>query len=250
MSTFMNSSKAMRSATGTGGTPVGAGSSAAAPHPPSTALGRGGGSTLLGGKLRRGGEVDRDLGHGVQVVADDLVADGHNDVDEIALRPSAFKEGDGRSLGDVAALLRHLAHEPRQRVELGIEARAAAADFEDLSVREADHLSDRGMGGQAIFAVVDLADDEIDDFPLLAVERGLRRPGAPDRSAAPSPNRRRWRRGSGRRTPASSACRTPPGSRARLGRGSGRSRGSWLGSWFCAWARRAQEQPSAFPVGI
>ena len=51
---------------------------------------------------------------------------------------------------------------------------AAAADLQNLRFREANHPAERGVRGQAVFAIVDLTDDEVDDLALLWLQRRFR----------------------------------------------------------------------------
>lgn len=58
-------------------------------------------------------------------------------------------------------------------VQFGIEAGGTAADFKDLGIVEAVHLTDGRVGGLAIAATVDLARDQVDDFAFPGTQRAF-----------------------------------------------------------------------------
>jgi hypothetical protein len=71
----------------------------------------------------------------------------------------------------MAPLFGDLADEAGEPVELRIERGAATADLQNLRVSEADHLAERGVRSRAVFAIIDLTDDEVDDLALLWLQR-------------------------------------------------------------------------------
>jgi len=104
---------------------------------------------------------------------DDLVADGHDGIDQLALGVAGSEERiEERRLG-VAAMFGGALHQARQCIELGVEWRAALADGNNLFGHEAGHAADDGVGRQAVGARVDLADHEIDDFALPCARRAF-----------------------------------------------------------------------------
>src|SRR6516162_10025217 len=118
-------------------------------------------------ELLCGWKVDGDLRHAVKIVADRLVADDHDRIDQIGLRPTSAEERVSRFRRNMSALLCDLTDEAGQRVQPGVERRAAVSNFDDLRFREAQHLADSCVRGEAIFAGVDLAHDEVDDLALF-----------------------------------------------------------------------------------
>src|SRR6516164_3111863 len=84
------------------------------------------------------------------------------------------EEGVRRRGRHMAPLFGDLADEAGEPVELRIERGAATADLQNLRLREAEHLAERGVCCQAVFAIVDLTDDEVDDLALLGLQRRFR----------------------------------------------------------------------------
>jgi hypothetical protein len=121
-------------------------------------------------------KVDRTNGHlrrSVQQVRHRLVADGHDHIDEVFGGPAHREEGVNQRLVAMATAYRDVFCQFRQRIQLGVERRAAAPNFHDLRGGEADHAADYGVCGKAVSAIVYLAHDKVHDFTRLAGDRGF-----------------------------------------------------------------------------
>lgn len=118
-------------------------------------------------------EIHWHLGRAMQVVGDRLVTNHDNCVDQMARRPACSEEGiDQRGIG-MATLNGDAAHQASQGIELGIERSAPLADLDDLLRREAHHAANDCVGGQAVFATVDLTDHQVDNLPGLTGDAAL-----------------------------------------------------------------------------
>src|SRR5215475_14047421 len=109
----------------------------------------------------------------MQIIADRLVADDHDRVHQIDLRPAGREESVGRLRRYLSPMLRDSSRETGERVEPSVERGPAAAKLSDLRLSEAEHLAERRVGGEAIVAVVDLAHSEVDRFTLLRLQGRL-----------------------------------------------------------------------------
>src|SRR5476649_1113856 len=81
-------------------------------------------------QLRGGGKVQRNPRGRVQVVGHRLVADDDDGIDQVFLAPTCGEECLDQGWIDVAAALRDALDQAGERVELGVEAGVAVADFE------------------------------------------------------------------------------------------------------------------------
>ena len=114
------------------------------------------------------GPVDWNARGGVQIIRDRLVSDHDDRVNQVRFGPTRGKECVEHRITRMSPIHSRLMHEARKRIEFRVKARLAAADLEDLRVRQACFFANHRVRGETVLAAVDFADDQIYNFTCFA----------------------------------------------------------------------------------